>query len=247
MNTQPPEKAVKKIDMWDNNATIDVHSIFATIQGEGPFCGTPCIFIRLAGCNLQCPQCDTDYTQGRYDTSLQKLVNDVIKLHREKMPRSNLIVITGGEPLRQTLLFPLCNMLLHRGFYVQIESNGTLPVPDTAEWMFSQDPFKKDGVYLVCSPKTGNVHPTVQNLVCCYKYVLKAEDVCEDGLPSHALEHTAKPRLFRPVRFNVPVYVQPLDQKDEALNKRNMDACVQSCLEHGYMLQLQVHKIINVE
>ena len=42
--------------------SYDVHSIFPTIQGEGPFVGQPAIFIRLAGCNLQCPACDTDYT-----------------------------------------------------------------------------------------------------------------------------------------------------------------------------------------
>ena len=55
-NTQEPEKI-------DRDRHLDVHSIFHTIQGEGPYCGHPAVFIRLAGCNLQCPGCDT----GRSD------------------------------------------------------------------------------------------------------------------------------------------------------------------------------------
>ena len=53
-NGQPIEKVQRTFD-----GTLEVHSIFKTIQGEGPFCGTPAVFIRLAGCNLQCPWCDT--------------------------------------------------------------------------------------------------------------------------------------------------------------------------------------------
>lgn len=52
LNNQPIEKAVK-----GDGKTLDLHSIFYTIQGEGPFCGMPAVFIRLAGCNLQCPWC----------------------------------------------------------------------------------------------------------------------------------------------------------------------------------------------
>ena len=47
----------------ETGLSLQVNSIFYTIQGEGPFAGRPAIFIRLAGCNLQCPGCDTEYTK----------------------------------------------------------------------------------------------------------------------------------------------------------------------------------------
>src|SRR3954467_9071958 len=48
----------------DGNS-LSIHSIFYTLQGEGPYSGCPAVFMRLAGCNLQCPGCDTDYTSGQ--------------------------------------------------------------------------------------------------------------------------------------------------------------------------------------
>ena len=71
MNLQPIEKRTKSAD-----GLLSLHSIFHTIQGEGPFCGTPSVFVRLAGCNLQCPACDTDYTQGRRAASAQEILDN---------------------------------------------------------------------------------------------------------------------------------------------------------------------------
>ena len=67
-NSQPIEKRSRDADV------LEVHSIFYTLQGEGPFCGSPAIFIRLAGCNLQCPGCDTDYTSKREHLSPETIV-----------------------------------------------------------------------------------------------------------------------------------------------------------------------------
>ena len=74
LNTQPIEKRHHKVD-------LEVHSIFYTIQGEGPFCGTPAVFIRLAGCNLQCPSCDTNYTSKRRTMTAEEIVNEVRRAH----------------------------------------------------------------------------------------------------------------------------------------------------------------------
>jgi len=60
INQQKPEPRAK-----GDGSILDFHSMFFTIQGEGPFAGHRSIFVRLAGCNLQCPGCDTEYTQGR--------------------------------------------------------------------------------------------------------------------------------------------------------------------------------------
>lgn len=239
MNQQPPEKIV-------TDTTIDLHSVFYTIQGEGPFCGTPAVFVRLAGCNLQCPSCDTEYTKGRKTYSIAAVREMVKRLH----PTTALVVITGGEPFRQAATGDLALELMEDGFYVQIETNGTLPVPNN---LMQSAPFfeisQRHGAYIVVSPKTGSVTPSVMRMACAFKYVLHHEKVNPvDGLPISALNHSAKPQLARvPNGKSTPIYLQPEDSYDPEVNAKNIKACVQSCLTHGYTLQLQVHKLAGVE
>ncbi len=231
INQQPPEKR----DMQD---TIDVHSIFSTIQGEGPFCGHPAIFIRLAGCNLQCPGCDTEYTKSR----TRYYPEDIVKLVHSKRLMDNtaakLVVITGGEPFRQNIE-PLVSELYENGFEIQIETNGTLKIPY--------------GVYIhamiVCSPKAAKVHPSIYQYANCFKYVMKAGNMLEeDGLPLQALDHKCTPFLARPPKdWDRPIYLQPMDEQDDVLNMFNRRAVLQSCKRHGYIIQLQIHKMLEVE
>ncbi len=233
INQQAPESRSKENDMY-----LDVHSVFSTIQGEGPFCGQPAVFVRLAGCNLQCPGCDTDYTVGR---SLYHIVDIMRLIESRKMESGNstsLVVITGGEPFRQQIN-PFIEQLLSRGYLVQIETNGSMPLPKN----FSQLPV------IVCSPKTSKIHPSVLYRANAFKYVLKACCVnVEDGLPLQALDHQATPFIARPPKgFKGKIYLQPMDEQDEDLNHSNIQAVVQSCMKHGYTLQLQVHKYIGVE
>lgn len=234
MNQQPTEKRTFRDD-----GVLDVHSIFHTIQGEGPFCGTPAVFVRLAGCNLQCPACDTDYTSNRFDAGPRTILDYV-----QEQAESGLVVITGGEPFRQDLT-KLLNVLTDAGYYVQIETNGSLPPASVA---YSQMTDIRTGVYVVCSPKAGKVHPRIAEIACCYKYVLSQDSVHTDGLPLQALEHTASPFVARPPKnWRRPIYVQPVDAKDETTNRQHLKAAVNSCMENGYILQLQVHKIIDME
>ena len=235
LNQQPIEKRKLRGD-----GKLVVHSIFHTIQGEGPFSGTPCVFIRLTGCNLQCPACDTDYTSVRQLLSPDEIVEMVMK-HR----RRGLVVITGGEPFRQDIT-ELCTVLIVMGFYVQIETNGTL---QPLELPYNQDTRAKIGVYVICSPKTGKINEDVFDIACGLKYVLQFGNIREeDGLPLQALEHTASPYPARPPKhWNRPIYIQPMDAKNPEDNMMNIKATVQSCLRFGYTLALQVHKYIGVD
>jgi 7-carboxy-7-deazaguanine synthase len=244
-NQQPIEKRVT-----DSGYLLDVHSVFYTIQGEGPFSGTPCVFVRLAGCNLQCPLCDTDYTVGRTTRTPWEIlesardflkVKDVGEPHRPP----GLVVITGGEPFRQAL-GPLLQLLTAAGFYVQIETNGTLPPPDN-HLLYNTDTSQRAGVYVVCSPKAGRVNPAIWGVACCAKYVMSADSIASDGLPIRALDHTVNVVVARPPKhWRRPIYLQPVDVEDEAENQRHTAAVRDSCLQHGYTLQLQLHKLIGV-
>lgn len=224
-----------------SDGLLEVHSIFNTIQGEGPFCGQQAVFVRLAGCNLQCPKCDTDYTQNRKSVP----VNDVLLAIFAHNTPNKLVVITGGEPFRQDISM-LVNALVKRGFNVQIETNGTLPIPANMNWVVTQNPHSvSGGCYIVCSPKSGKVHSSVSDSACAWKYVVSADAMDEDGLPTMALDHTATPRLARPPKdYTGPIYVQPCDDENA---KANLQACVESVMNFGYTLQLQIHKLIGME
>jgi len=238
VNTQPIEKRLEH-----DGSTLDVHSVFHTIQGEGPFTGHAAVFIRLAGCNLQCPACDTDYTTGRWSASPSTLVQMV-----QEMRLEGLVVITGGEPFRQNI-HPLVELLIAKGFTVQVETNGTLPPPTISfPLLCSLDTNERNKCFIVCSPKAGRVNPATEALVCAYKYVMAHDSVGEDGLPLLALGHTASPHVARPHRgFKGVIYLQPCDNKDAVINSANLRECVKSVMVHPYVLQLQVHKIIDVE
>lgn len=237
MNIQPIQKR-----QTSDGSILEVHSLFSTIQGEGPFTGHRAVFIRLAGCNLQCPFCDTDYSTDCWKSSPLNLS----ELTKEMIAVPALVVITGGEPFRQNI-YPLVQKLLDEGYTVQIETNGTLSPPTVGLMnLCSLDITKRNKCFVVCSPKTGSVHPSTAAIACAYKYVMAHDSVDEDGLPLHVLglpSFSAKPRAH----FSGPVYLQPCDSKDEVDNDLNLQACVASVMKHGYILQLQVHKLINME
>jgi organic radical activating enzyme len=243
-NQQPIEKRSRT-----DGLKLYVHSIFYTIQGEGPFCGQPAVFIRLAGCNLQCPWCDTDYTSSRALLTPNQIIADtLVEPWSSNTEIKPLVVITGGEPFRQNL-GPLLKLLYELGYRVQIETNGTLPPPQADGFQYHTQVGPWQGVYLVCSPKTGKVHPDITARACCYKYVTSVEDGASlDGLPLQALGHSAHPMLARPPAWwDRPIYLQPADHKDEEINRANQEIAVKSCMKHGYTIQLQIHKYLNLE
>ena len=239
MNTQPIEKARR-----DDGNKLEVHSVFNTIQGEGPFTGRQAVFVRLAGCNLQCPACDTDYTSDRWNSTPFAILQFV----QEMKQAPALVVITGGEPFRQNI-HPLVELLLAEGYTVQIETNGTLPPPTIGfPELCSLDTQEQNRCFVVCSPKAGKVNPVTAAVTCAYKYVMAHDSVADDGLPLLALDHSASPRVARPHKgFNGVIYLQPCDDKDDVTNSANLRACMSSVMLHPYALQLQVHKIIGAE
>lgn len=122
---------------------LRVIEVFASLQGEGPFTGSRSVFIRLAGCDLRCPFCDTVYSldpRAGKPVSIEELARVV------EEERPSLVVVTGGEPLLQRRgVNELARLLAGQGYRVQLETNGTLPAPGPGEPLYQ--------AYHVVSPK----------------------------------------------------------------------------------------------
>lgn len=104
-----------------------VNEIFYSLQGEGYYSGTPAVFVRLSGCNLRCPFCDTRHESGR-EMSEKEIVEAV-----GQYPARH-VVVTGGEPALQ-LTESLVDALHAAGRYVAVETNGTHPLPTNVDWI----------------------------------------------------------------------------------------------------------------
>ncbi len=111
-----------------------VNEIFYSLQGEGYYTGSPAVFLRFSGCNLACDFCDTDHFHGE-EMDLPEILEKI------SVYPSRHIVITGGEPSLQ-LDNELVNLLHDAGYYIQVETNGTHPLPEEVDWV-------------TCSPKEG--------------------------------------------------------------------------------------------
>jgi 7-carboxy-7-deazaguanine synthase len=99
--------------------------IYKSVQGESSFAGLPCIFVRLAGCNLRCSWCDSEYTfKGGYKQSL-----DEVEAAVEALAPVRLVEFTGGEPmLQERELVPLMGRMLEKGYTLMMETSGERPL-----------------------------------------------------------------------------------------------------------------------
>tara|TARA_R110002020_G_scaffold34660_3_gene105257 strand:+ start:1569 stop:2171 length:603 start_codon:yes stop_codon:yes gene_type:complete len=140
-----------------------VNEIFLSIQGEGIRTGTANVFVRFAHCNLKCNvkehgfDCDTDYT-GSADVTLDELCDRIDTIAEG----CRAIIFTGGEPALQ-LDAALVRQLKDRGYYLAIETNGTVdnPAMHLLDWV-------------TVSPKTAE--HTIRVVTCDeVKYVLPSE------------------------------------------------------------------------
>lgn len=100
---------------------LQLAEIFYSIQGEGTWTGTPAVFVRLAGCNLSCRFCDTDYAIKEFAA-----IDQIVRRVREAGGDCPMVVLTGGEPLAQSETLALIDALRNDGRRVHIESNGTI-------------------------------------------------------------------------------------------------------------------------
>lgn len=246
--------------------TLQVKEIFYSLQGEGPSAGTPAIFIRLAGCNLKCHFCDTDF-----DTGVEEMTRAQIYAAMARVTPINqqpLVVITGGEPLRQNIA-PLLNDLFDDDFRVEIETAGTITPAVSMARMRMETLTGR--LRIICSPKTARVSALVRELCADYKYlVTEGDGTFENGVPSMDSQNVGESRpLFYPPKINdalgrpVTIWIQPMEvyqkevwgwwkaprdrySRDEVRTLANVDYAVKIAQRHGYRVSLQLHKLLGL-
>jgi 7-carboxy-7-deazaguanine synthase len=106
-----------------------VSELFYSLQGESAYAGYPCVFIRLAGCNLRCTYCDARYAYNEpgQQQTLDEIVNFVAKYS------GSLVELTGGEPLIQQNSTLLLEKLCDARRTVLVETNGSIDLSNLPE------------------------------------------------------------------------------------------------------------------
>ncbi|WP_326491202.1 7-carboxy-7-deazaguanine synthase QueE [Paraburkholderia sp. HD33-4] len=215
-----------------------MNELFESIQGEASFTGTPAFFVRLQGCPVGCPWCDTKHTweiESRHEVApaqMQAKTVDaptfaVMDVHglvdAASGSRAAHVVITGGEPCVHDLE-PLTAALLATGRTVQVETSGTFDVRVA------------DGTWVTVSPKfampgglavRGDALYRADEAKCVVGRARDIDTVLESVLPH--------------LRPHVPVWLQPVSQSRTATT-----LCITEAARHGWRLSLQTHKFIGV-
>ncbi|WP_418155901.1 7-carboxy-7-deazaguanine synthase QueE [Actinoalloteichus caeruleus] len=208
---------------------------FESFQGEGPWTGQRCVFVRFSRCNLRCGYCDTpeSWDWSRYnpaEVSNRVPVAELVSWVRER--GVDMMVITGGEPmLQQPAMTALARGLA--GTRVQVETNGT--VAPTTELTSLVDLW-------VVSPKLANSGMTYSTRIepdalsalvatdrAVFKFVVTKPDRDLDEIARLVEEHQL-----------APVWVMPEGTTQEKV-LAGMDALYDRATERGWNVSTRLH------
>ena len=116
---------------------LKINEIFYSIQGESSFSGLPCVFVRLTYCNLRCSYCDTEY--AFYDGKDMSFSEIILKV--KKYP-TQLVMITGVEPLLQKKSIDLMQCFIDEKYSVMLETGGSLSLQNVPKEVIKIVDFK---------------------------------------------------------------------------------------------------------
>ena len=213
-----------------------VNEIFASIQGEGAYTGTPAVFVRMQGCLCHCPWCDTKHTwklgepnDKTLDFALSKADaphyatctdEELVSFIHKHWPHIKHVVFTGGEPM----LFDLKKVTeaLHDlGHTTQVETSGTEPIKaDDLTWITISPKFGMGRDILAESVERAS---EIKMVVGCEEDIKNLDALLED------------------VETTENIYLQPLSCSKEAT-----ELCVKTAMERGWKVSLQTHKFMNI-
>jgi 7-carboxy-7-deazaguanine synthase len=231
--------------------TLLVNEIFETIQGEGSYTGTPSVFVRLQGCPVGCPWCDTQHT---WDVLPEKLVSaDIILLKSADSPTyfqtsskdllelldrqgytANHMVITGGEPCMYDLT-ELSSIAIEKGFSVQIETSGTYEIKcHTDTWVTVSPKINMKAGMPILSQAMSRANE-IKHPIAMQRHIDELDALLtRENMPTRWQSSKEK--------RNVLVYLQPISQQERAT-----ELAIATCIERNWRLSVQLHKYIGVE
>ncbi|MBW3731665.1 7-carboxy-7-deazaguanine synthase QueE [Aeromonas dhakensis] len=219
-----------------------INEIFQTIQGEGVFTGLPAIFVRLQGCPVGCPWCDTRHTWV-VDPAREVGVQAVLDCSNEsdgwsKMSTAQIlasfqqlgyqarhVVITGGEPCLYDLQ-DLSAALIAAGYQVQIETSGTSEIKTHEQ------------TWVTVSPKI-NMKGGLPVLVSALE---RANEIKHPVATERHVEELDALLATARLRDDVVIALQPISQKPRATQ-----LAMATCIARNWRLSIQTHKYLDID
>jgi 7-carboxy-7-deazaguanine synthase len=214
--------------------------LYKSVQGESSFAGLPCIFVRLAGCNLRCTWCDSEYTfTGGKPYSADEIVAQI-----EALAPCRLIEFTGGEPMLQSReLLPLMERLLAQNYTLMIETSGERPLADVPKAVHKIVDVKCPGSGSAANSfRIENLEALTKNDE--VKFVISDRedyDFARDFIRTYRLQEKAGQILLSPAFSKTPSLLRTAD--NATLDPRTL---VEWMMADGIdaRLSLQIHKFI---
>ncbi|MBP3406810.1 MAG: 7-carboxy-7-deazaguanine synthase QueE, partial [Kiritimatiellae bacterium] len=206
-----------------------MREIFSTIQGEGRNTGLPATFIRFAGCNLNCPWCDTK-RQAKEFLTLTEIMAKVRKF------KNRAVIVTGGEPTTVVGLGDVLSKLKDEGYWLALETNGLKSIPELE--LFD---------YIAVSPKYF------------YRTKYAGESVIEKANEVRIVAESPNMEDFcRKMRERIAAtdyYISPLDEGGKmhyrrAFNlmlKLNSSLSMKTAVWPPWFLSIQTHKVLGLK
>lgn len=223
-------------------STLNINEMFETIQGEGAYTGIPSIFVRLQGCPVGCPWCDTKHTweikadlsvspedviakSSESETYFVSNEASLMTLFEQQGYVAKHVVITGGEPCMYDLR-PLTSILHQNGYTTQIETSGTFEVLcDVRTYVTVSPKINMKGGFDVLTSALERANE-IKHPIAMQKHIDEL-----DALLTKVSSLEGK-----------QVCLQPISQQ-----KRATELAVRTCIARNWRLSLQTHKYIGIE
>lgn len=216
---------------------MKINEIFLSIEGEGKRTGLPAVFIRTFGCQLCCPYCDTQYAckgEDYKEMSVDNIVDEVLTYG------VNRVTFTGGEPLIQPDADELINRLRVEGIEVNVETNGAVPLMDSAfrsnSYFYTMD-WKSISSGMSDKMIPDNLYKLGEQDV--LKFVVSTEE--DLNQMKDILSQLEKELLSYGAKIEFQVYVSPIFGEIEP--KELVEYVLKNHLNNVHV-QVQLHKVI---